>query len=157
MKAATLFMIFTVAVLWLSCGNQTRLVKNDNSNNRAADENVYVSDIILQDKPLDVIQKHVNNIKWHLLYRKGGITGDAKTMYEGTYLTFTNDHIVRIDSGEVTQHPLKWVRQRDIYTGDSTWVVSGVAQWKIEGIYNDTLRIADNFYDGFGYALIRAK
>lgn len=158
MKSAYSLLALPLALVCLySCSSQSRTSVSGTDNSSTSKEKVIVSDIVLQDKSLPVIKEHVSNIKWKLLYRTGGLTGSDKTMFEDTYLTFTKDKIVRITDGEVTHQPFKWERQRDIYTGDSTWVISGDAQWKVEGIYNDTLRLADNFYDGYGYALVRAK
>lgn len=116
------------------------------------------ANISLYDKPLDVIKKHVAEQKWQLIYSVGGMTGKDVNKFEATYYTLKKEgKLLTEKDGKSIEQPYKWVKTRDIYTGDSIYVVSGVVQWKINGIDNDTLRISDNYVDGYGYSLIRVK
>lgn len=119
---------------------------------------VKASNISLYDKPLDVVRKHVEGQKWQLVYAIGGLTGNDKNTYEQTYYTFTTDgeFLEETPSGEAVA-AFEWVKKRDIYTGDSTYILSGPLNWKIKGIVNDTLTTSDNYVDGYHYALIRAE
>lgn len=116
---------------------------------------VHQSNITLYDKPLDTIKKHVTGRKWQLLYSIGGMTGDDKNSFPTTFYTLTKaGKLVAEKDGKTSETPYKWKLSRDIFTGDSTYVISGIVQWKVQGIYNDTLRLADNYVDGYGYALV---
>lgn len=119
---------------------------------------IPVSNIELYDKPLDTIIKHVTNQRWQLWYSIGGITGKDKNTFTDSYYTLTKDGKLITEKGGVSNSkPYKWIRRRDIFTGDSTYVIGGIVQWKVEGIFKDTLRLTDNYMDGYGYALTRAK
>lgn len=119
---------------------------------------VHQSNISLYDKPLDTIKKHVTGRKWQLIYSIGGMTGDDKNTFTTTFYTLTKaGKLVTEKDGQTSEAPYNWKLTRDIFTGDSTYVISGIVQWKVEGIYNDTLRLADNYVDGYGYALVPAK
>lgn len=124
----------------------------------AAKEEEKVSNISLYDKPLDVIKANVIGQKWQLIYSVGGMTGKDENTFEHTFYTFSTDNKLIVEDERGTKkHPYKWKYTRDIYTGDSVYVLSGVVNWKINGIVNDTLQVADNYVDGYSYGLIRAE
>lgn len=117
-----------------------------------------VSNIALYDKPLAVVKANVVGQKWQLVYSIGGITGRDRNSFESTYYTLTKDGNMIVEKdGAISEHPYEWEEQRDIYTGDTINIVSGIVQWKINGIDNDTLRILDNYVDGYSYSFIRGK
>lgn len=119
---------------------------------------VHQSNISLYDKPLDTIKKHVTGRRWQLVYSIGGMTGDDKNTFTTTFYTLTKaGKLVTEKDGQTSEASYNWKLTRDIFTGDSTYVISGIVQWKVEGIYDDTLRLADNYVDGYGYALVPAK
>lgn len=119
---------------------------------------VPVSNISLYDKPLDTIKMHITGQKWQLRYSIGGMTGDDKNTFETSYYTLTKDgKLISEKDGQVSEKPYKWLLTRDIFTGDSTYVISGIVNWKVESIVNDTLHLADNYVDGYRYALTRAQ
>ena len=117
-----------------------------------------VSDIALYDKPLDTIKKHVVGYKWELIHSIGGMTGRDRNTFDSTYYTLKEDgKMIMERKGDKKVHPYEWKQMRDIYTGDSIYVISGVVQWKVNGIDNDTLRVLDNYVDGYTYSLVRVK
>lgn len=119
---------------------------------------VKSSNISLHDKSLDIIKQHVEGQRWQLVYAYGGITGRDKMTYDNTYYTLTTaGQLITEEDGMKTTKPYQWKKMRDIFTGDSTYVVSGIVNWKVRAIENDTLRLEDNYPDGFGYSLIRAE
>lgn len=117
-----------------------------------------VSNISLYDKSADTIKAYIADRKWQMQYAIGGIAGDDKRTYPATFYTFTLDgkQITEKDGVSVAK-PYTIEKARDIFTGDSCYVISGIVQWKVESITNDTLFISDNFVDGYHYALTRAK
>ncbi len=150
------FVIMGIMVLMAACKTKSKIHATDTTKT----ERLYVpvSDITLFDKPLDTIKKHVTGQRWQLWYAKGGMTGEDRKDYTNTFYTLTTEGILITEKGGVrNEKPYKWQKKRDIFTGDSTYVISGIVQWKVEGIYKDTLRLADNFVDGYGYALTRIK
>lgn len=119
---------------------------------------VRAANISLYDKPLTVIRQHVEGQRWQLLYATGGITGKERMNYEQAYYTFAKDgKLVYENDGEQAIYPYTWEKQRDIFTGDSVYVVAGVVNWKVNGIDDDTLRLADNYVDGFSFSLVRSE
>lgn len=118
---------------------------------------VKISNIELHNQPLDTIKKYVTAQRWQLIYSFGGITGKDKRKAENTYYTLTTDgKLITEKDGKKEEVPYEWVHARDKFTGDSVYVVGGVVQWKVEGIRKDTLKLSDNFMDGYHYSLIRA-
>lgn len=119
---------------------------------------VPVSNIDLYNKPLDTIIKHTVNQRWKLVYSIGGMTGKDKNEFDNFYYIITNEgKLVSDYKGKHEETSYEWLKSRDIFTGDSTYILSGAVQWKIVSITNDTLRVSDNFTDGYHYALIRVK
>lgn len=117
-----------------------------------------VANISLFDKPLDTVKKHITGQRWKLIYSTGGIAGDQMYTFDNTYYTLTKQgKFITEKDGKVEEAPYAWEETRDIFTGNNIYVITGVVQWKVQGIYNDTLRVSDNYVDGFDYALLRAK
>ena len=113
--------------------------------------------ITLHDQPLATIQKYVVGPKWQMVYSIGGMTGKEKNEFTNTFITFSANKITHESEGKTTERAYTWVKSRNIFTGDSTYVITGLGQWKVEGIDNDTLRLIDNYPDGYGYAFIPVK
>lgn len=122
------------------------------------EESVTPTTIVLTDKPLDTIKKYVEKQRWQVLYSIGGITGGDRNEFKELYYTFSgNGKMISEKEGEITEQKYSWKHKRDIYTGDSTYVLfTGLAGWSIDGIYRDTLRMADNHPDGYRYTLVKA-
>lgn len=117
-----------------------------------------VSNIELYNKPLDTIVKHITNQRWRMVYSIGGMTGKDRNEFDNFYYTITTDgKLVSDYEGKHEETSYEWLKSRDIFTGDSTYVLAGAVQWKIVAITNDTLRVSDNFTDGYHYTLIRVK
>ncbi len=142
----------------ISCDTTSKMKSSQTAGKTGKEENVeYESNIVLHDKPLETIKRNVVNRKWQMLYRIGGLTGDDIAHYDNTFITITDNEMIREENGEEKRQKINWKPQRDITTGDATYVISGFVNWKVEGIYNDSLKLADNYYDGYGYTLIPAK
>lgn len=155
MKLSITTTVLFAVLLWSACKTQK---KTTNAVNAEVIAPVIAHDIELYNKPLDVIIKHTAVQRWKLVYSTGGMTGKDLNKFDDTYYTLANNGTMITEAGgEISEAPYKWLKARDIFTGDSTYVISGIVQWKVEGIYHDTLRLSDNFVDGYHYALIRAK
>lgn len=145
-----------VFVSFFACksGKKTTKAETESKPFIAAD----VSNVSLYDKSADTIKAYIAERKWQMQYAIGGIAGDDKRAYPATFYTFSLDgkQIIEKDGVSVTK-PYKFEKARDIFTGDSCYVISGIVQWKVESITNDTLFISDNFVDGYHYALTRVK
>lgn len=145
-----LFVIMTVA-----CKTQK---KTAGEKQPSSPQYQTVSDIELFNKPADTIMKYIGGRKWQMLYATGGLTGSDVRTFPATYYTFNGGGTMEIEQdGKSTASRYTWEHQRDIFTADSIYVIGGPIMWKVEGIDHDTLRIADNFFDGYRYALIRSK
>ena len=152
-KAITYLLFITMFCLY-ACNSS----KKTQSSAVAEDVFVPVSNITLYDKPLDTIKKHITGQRWQLIYSTGGIAGDQVNRFDSTYYTLTKSgKLITEKDGKSEDAPYTWEVARDIFTGNNIYVITGIVQWKVEGIYNDTLRLSDNYMDGFGYALIRAR
>lgn len=152
-KAITYLLLTTVLYLF-ACNSS----KKTQSSPVAEEVFVPVSTIALYDKPLDTIKKHITGQRWQLIYSTGGIAGDQMNRFDNTYYTLTKSgKLITEKDGKSEEAPYTWEEVRDIFTGNNIYVIAGIVQWKVEGIYNDTLRLSDNYMDGFGYALIRAR
>lgn len=152
-KAITYLLFITMFCLY-ACNSS----KKTQSSAVAEDVFVPVSNIALYDKPLDTIKKHITGQRWQLIYSTGGIAGDQVNRFDSTYYTLTKSgKLITEKDGKSEDAPYTWEVARDIFTGNNIYVITGIVQWKVEGIYNDTLRLSDNYMDGFGYALIRAR
>ncbi|HEY9176203.1 MAG TPA: hypothetical protein VIN07_00870 [Flavipsychrobacter sp.] len=150
----TIVALFSLSLFVLACKSS----KKTQSSAMAEEVFVPVSNIALYDKPLDTIKKHVTGQRWQLIYSTGGMTGDQMNRFDNTYYTLTKTgKLITEKDGKIEEAPYTWEETRDIFTGNKTHVISGVVFWKVEGIYNDTLRLSDNYADGFGYALIRSR
>ncbi len=151
---ATVFLLPAIVVFAFACNSSKKTQSSANT------EEVFVpvSDIVLYDKPLDTIKKHVAGQRWRLIYSIGGITGDDRHMFDSTFYTLTKGgKLITEKAGKREEAPYAWEENRDIFTGNNIYVITGVVQWKVEGIYSDTLRLADNYVDGYSYALVRVK
>lgn len=149
-----IFMLFSLSLFVWACKSS----KKTQSSAVAEEVFVPVSNIALYDKPLDTIKKHVTGQRWQLIYSTGGIAGDQMNRFDNTYYTLTKSgKLITEKDGKKEEAPYTWEETRDIFTGNKIHVISGVVYWKVEGIYNDTLRLSDNYADGFGYALIRSR
>lgn len=155
MKYTAVFLL-SIMLLGVACKSSN---KTSSATAKADTKSVTrVSNITLHDKPLAVISEHIENQKWQKLYAVGGITGKDRIEYDESYVTFTDQNqIITEEKGVSKTQKFKWEAARDIFTGDSTYVIKSLNVWKVDGIYNDTLRLADNYPDGYSYALIRAK
>lgn len=108
--------------------------------------------IILKDKPLLVIQSHIQG-KWRLKYLKGGICGGCVSWRTDTLVyQFTQVNRIAITwYGRLfVDTSITWVRAKDTFS-DSTFVMSytdpgGVPyNYGVKGIYNDTLVLYDAY------------
>lgn len=152
-KAITYLLLTTVLYLF-ACNSS----KKTQSSSVAEEVFVPVSNIALFDKPLDTIKKHITGQRWQLIYSTGGIAGDQMNKFDSTYYTLTKSgKLIKEKDGKSEEAPYTWEEVRDIFTGNNIYVIGGIVQWKVQGIYNDTLRLSDNYVDGFDYALIRAR
>lgn len=159
MKRTVIAAIFAVSIIFGACNSSKKASKDTKTQIGTAvtETATPVSNITLSDKPLPVIQKHLIGPQWQMLYRTGGITGSDKETFDNVYITFHTDHLMRYNGDVAKKQPAKWVYKRDIFTGDSVIVITGFENWKVNAIENDTLRLSDNYYDGYGYSLIRVK
>lgn len=157
MKLSNITVYFLAPVLLLAaCKTQKKTTASLHTDTKTVF--VPVANISLYDKPLDTIKKHVTGQKWQLWYSIGGMAGDDKNTFETSYYTLTKDgKLISEKDGQISEKPYKWLLTRDIFTGDSTYVISGIVNWKVESIVNDTLYLADNYVDGYRYALTRVK
>lgn len=150
--------LFPVILLVASCGSTNDIKSKKNDTNEGAEKQTVIvkspSNITLHDKGLEVVQQHVMNKRWKLIYMVGGLTGKDRKEYKNTYVTIGKNEMLWSENGQEKKQKISWEPQRDITTGDSTYVITGMVNWKVDGIYNDTLRVADNYYDGFSYALV---
>lgn len=117
--------------------------------------------IILYDKPLDVIQAHIQG-KWKLAYGKGGFAANSIFYDDNYYMEFTVDNRV-IKTGDnivYANSTIKWTK-----VGPYEWVKLSPGEYTdtylmefndkreypycyvVDNIHNDTLTIYDNCYD----------
>lgn len=150
-----IIMLATIAsVTAIACKTKKPAAKTDS---QVVAVPVHISNIELHNQPLDTIKKYVTGQKWKLVYSIGGITGKDKRTAENTYYTLTADgRMLTEKDGKKEEVPYEWVHARDKFTGDSVYAIGGIVQWQVEGIRKDTLKLADNFIDGYHYSLIRA-
>ncbi len=122
-------------------------------------KNYRPTTVVLSDKPLDTMKKYVEGIRWKMLNSIGGITGSDKNNFEDLYYTFLgNGTMISEKNGDTSRQKYSWKQKTDIHTGDSTYVLfTGLAGWIVDGIYKDTLRMADNHPDGYSYTFVKAN
>lgn len=120
--------------------------------------------ITLYDKPLFIIQSFIIG-KWKLEYVQGGIAVMKYPARNNTYMTLKPNHItIRNDSlGIVADTTIIWEKGMSIQ-GSPTFFLSyhrygtyTYPKYVVEQIFNDTLVLSDNSYDGFGYFYSRVK
>ncbi|MCB0700964.1 MAG: hypothetical protein H6551_05550 [Chitinophagales bacterium] len=159
MKWTSIAAVLTVSIILHACSTSKKTAKSTKTQigDAVTEMAEPVSNITLSDKSLSEIQKHLIGPKWQMLYKVGGLTGGDREEYQNIYITFHKDHIMRYTGDAGKKQPAKWEYQRDIFTGDSVIVISGFENWKVNAIENDTLRLSDNYYDGYGYSLIRSR
>ena len=115
--------------------------------------------IVLHDKPLDLIQSSIQG-KWKLQKVTGGIcNGCYPPPKNNPYMIITGDHIVAGNDLRVTLDTIiVWKRDRDIFQ-DSTYLLSyrdsksyAFPIYKVvDQIRNDTLVLIDDASDAFYY------
>ncbi len=148
------YLLLTAVLFFYACKSS----KKTQSSAVAEEVFVPVSTIALYDKPLDTIKKHITGQRWQLLYSTGGIAGDQVNKFDSTFYTLTKSgKLITEKDGIKEEAPYAWEEARDIFTGNDIYVITGIVQWKVQGIYNDTLRLSDNYVDGFDYALVRTR
>lgn len=96
--------------------------------------------------------------KWRYHYSFGGFAGFKK--YEDRTVTFRQDQIIFENQGNITRDTIFSIQKTiGIATNDSVNAI----QWSeypilvVQGIFEDTLRVSENFEDGFSYALTRIE
>jgi len=155
---AKIILFSLVAVLFLI--GWTGCEKEDTSQN-----------IILYDKPLDVIQSHIQG-KWKLAYGKGGFAANSIFYDDNYYMEFTVDNRV-IETGDnivYANSTIKWTK-----VGPYEWVKWSPGKYTdtylmefndrreypycyvVDKIYNDTLIIYDNACDAVFYYFNKTK
>ena len=112
--------------------------------------------ITLYDKPLSVIQSHING-KWALRYEHGGLALQTIQQSDFIWEFSTGSRVTEYyHGGIIADTVISWVLNAGLLkNGDSTYLMQfpdkqGVP-WVcvIDGIYNDTLVLHDNAVDGF--------
>ena len=137
---------FLIALLF----STTQCKKNDNADSL---------NIVLYDKPLDVIQANITG-NWKLQYMAGGLMYQKIVDKVGSYMILTPDHITLGNkTGVTTDSPIIWERKKNSFVPDSTYLLRYNYFWLdnqmisdimiIYEIKNDTLVVGDNCYDGF--------
>lgn len=151
-------MILGCVILSVSCKMQSKTAEGKKVTHDD-NQSVQMSDIVLNDQPLDTIKKYVTGPKWQLIYSVGGITGSDRKTFDNTYYTFSKaGKLITEQAGKLTEHPYDWLKSRDIYSGDSIYIISsGLTKWKVGEIDHDTLRLFDNYPDGYAYSLTRVR
>lgn len=121
--------------------------------------------IVLFDKPLEVIQKNILG-KWELMYAEGGICGTCINPCENCTVEFTSDNRFITKSFIITSDTakIKWIRDVGEYlNGDSTFIMRVVemhgitCEFVIDSIYNNILIYHDNASDPMFYHCRRKK
>ena len=153
---AKIILFSLVAVLFLI--GWTGCEKEDESQN-----------IILYDKPLDVIQSHIQG-KWELVYEKGGYAANSIHYYDNSYMEITPDNraIITFDDVVYIDAIIKWTK-----VGPYEWVKWSPGKYTdtylmefndrreypycfvVDNIHNDTLTIYDNAFDAVFYYYIK--
>lgn len=115
--------------------------------------------ITLHDKPLSTIQSYKMG-KWDLKYEQGGFTAGTYPQTD-FFWTFTSNNKVTESYHDtiVVDASISWVRDKGLFIGsnDSTYIMRFIDKeevpWNyvVDGIFNDTLVIHDNAYDGMYY------
>ena len=113
------------------------------------------SNIILHDKPLDVIRANIQG-HWKLLFARGGFAGGTYPAKHNQYMKITDDHIIYGDDslGVTLDTTIVWKRDKDIF-GDNTYLMSYRDSRDypfpfyeiVDRIQNDTLIIIDDVSD----------
>ena len=132
--------------------------KTNKTTTTKKESNYKPTTVLLHDKPLDSLKYYVEGKRWQMLYSIGGLTGSDRNNFEELYYTFAADgKMIFEEKGDKIEKKYSWEKQRDIYSGDSTYVLfTGLAGWIVNGIYNDTLKMMDNHPDGYSYVLIKS-
>jgi hypothetical protein len=157
MRNGQLFLFFLSSIVVLGACKTNSGIDSTPVVTAAGEEKKTTVTATLHNQPLATIQKYIIGPKWKMVYSIGGLTGMDKKEFTDTYVTFSATEIRYESDGKVTEKPYQWIKTRDIYTGDSTYVITGLGQWKVDRIYNDTLLLADNHYDGYAYSFIPVK
>lgn len=115
------------------------------------------SQIDFKNKPLAVIKASIEG-NWRVYSTKGGMLGTIEYP-KNTFMQF-NDNSVRIASNSDTvSFEVTW-KKKKIITGRNAYIMEN-SNWgffKIPvGINNDTLKMSDNYPEGYGYKLVRAN
>jgi len=113
----------------------------------------------LYDKPLGVI-KHSIQGHWQLHYMYGGYSGSFREDFNNSFITFNGDHILWTVNDTVwVNSNIDWVYDISISSQKTYLMQFGNAQnsfdWLVDGIYNDTLVLYDNFTDSYSYHLTK--
>ena len=121
--------------------------------------------IILYNKPLDVIQHYIQG-KWRLVYGKGGICSTCIFPCDNCSVEFTSNNKFVSKSFVITTDTttIHWIKGKGMYlNGDSTYIMTfidkygGPGSYVIDRIYYDTLIYHDNSDDPMFYYCIRSK
>lgn len=120
--------------------------------------------IRLKGKSLSVIKRTIRG-DWQLHYAYGGFTGHYRKDFNNSFICFKkSDTIIWLDSTwKRVDTEIHWTRILDFVeqNPDSVFLMSfhdtyGYPySWIVDGIYNDTLLIYQDAYDGMIYHLTR--
>jgi len=120
--------------------------------------------ITLYDKPLSVIESHING-KWNLRYLHGGLSTQTIQLSDVTWAFGTGDRITEIYHGTtISDTVINWMRDAGQLIGvDSTYLMDFTDKqflprvYVVDGIFNDSLVLHDNAVDGFYYHFTRSN
>lgn len=127
--------------------------------------NHIVTNIILYNKPLDTIQFYIQG-KWECHYGKGGIAANNIQYYHNYYWSFgSNNRLIQSYNGATTTDTaINWIKELGTYTnGDSTFIMSFHDKqnvpwvYVVDGIYNDTLILHNNYSDAIFYHFTKSN
>jgi hypothetical protein len=125
---------------------------------------IISSNIVLKDKPLEVIKAHIAG-KWALNYEKGGICNACPPVIIDSNITdFNKGDLINVSlKGSITLNaPITWKHEKDVYQ-EMTYTLNYQDDrgydyhFIVNGITNDTLRISDNAFDPVSYYYSRIK
>ena len=119
-----------------------------------------VSNIILYDKPLEVIQFYIRG-EWQLDYYKGGFASNTIQYYDSVFWKFPSAYEVlrNMNGKEVDDYQVYWYKEQQLNTYSMNIILKGsyVEKYFIDGIYNDSLVIHDSNADRIYYHFARLQ
>ena len=117
----------------------------------------YNSNIVLYDKPLDVIRVNIM-WKWKLEYGEGGFCGTCIYPAKKNIIwEFTQDNkiIQTYNDTLITNSDIVWAKEKYTYVMTFYYLNGMPWNYMVKGIYNDTLIISDYGPDAISYYLTR--